>query len=117
MNKKLKITSIIATIFGIVVAVTLVLLGLAKINIGYVGLDYNAITANYTSTTVYEPGLYYIGVASQFIRIKFIPTILTLNINAYTSDYYSLNSKIITTYQLSSKDFTTLSTFYINFGE
>jgi hypothetical protein len=53
MNRKLKITCIISTVLGVVVALTLVLLGLAKINIGYVGLDYNIITANYTSTDVY----------------------------------------------------------------
>jgi len=53
MKKKLKIAAIITSVFGVVATLTLVLLGLGKINIGYIGLDYNLITANYTSTTVY----------------------------------------------------------------
>ena len=63
MNRKLKISLITFLILALVIAIPLIILSLARIDVGYVALSYDNIIANYSSAEVYGPGLYFIGVA------------------------------------------------------
>ena len=117
MNRKLKITLVVLVVVGLLVAIPLIILSFGRVDVGYVALAYDNILANYSSTAVYEPGMHFIGVARSFIRIKQSPTLLNVEVQTYTSDYFRLNSRIVVSYQIqNSRDFSALDNFYINFG-
>lgn len=100
------------------VAIPLIILSFGRIEVGYIALSYDNIIANYSSPEVYQPGMHFIGVARSFIRIKQSPTILKIDAQTYTSDYFRLNSKFVVTYQIqNATTFAALDNFYINFGE
>jgi hypothetical protein len=117
MNQKLRISLIVLSIIALMVAIPLIVLSFGRIEVGYIALSYDNIIANYSSALVYQPGMHFIGVARSFIRIRQSPTILKIDAQTYTSDYFRLNSKFVVTYQIkNATNFTNVDNFYINFG-
>ena len=100
MNHKLRISLIVLSIIALMVAIPLIVLSFGRIEVGYIALSYDNIIANYSSADVYQPGMHFIGVARSFIKIRQSPTILRVDAQTYTSDYFRLNSKFIVTYQI-----------------
>jgi hypothetical protein len=100
MNRKLMISLIVLGLIALMVAIPLIVLSFGRVEVGFIALSYDTIIANYSSPEVYQPGMHFIGVARSFIRIRQSPTILKINAQTYTSDYFRLNSKFIVTYQI-----------------
>lgn len=75
--------------------VILVLLGLGKIDLDESALNYNTITANYSDSTLYGPGLYWIGIANRFLRFKKNQQTLRFgNLSAFSSDFYKITANM-----------------------
>lgn len=90
-----------------------VLLGsLSRIQYEYYGLNYNHITANFSSDTIYSSGLYLIGPSNSFLQIPRTQRQLSLaNIHTYTNDFFPLEVSADFVYSLvlpSSGNFTFL---------
>ena len=73
-------------------------------------------SAVYAENKVYGPGLYWIGISNQFIRIKKNQQALSFqNITTFSSDFYSVTANIEANlfFNLDSSDiFQTTSKFY-----
>lgn len=80
MNRKLKISLVTMVVLALVIAVPLIVISFARVDVGWIALSYDNIIANYSSAEVFGPGLYFIGVARNFIRIRQIPTIINADI-------------------------------------
>lgn len=70
MNRKFRISLITLVVLSLLIAIPLIVLSFARVDVGFVALNYDSILANYTSAQVYGPGLYFIGVAKSFIRMR-----------------------------------------------
>jgi hypothetical protein len=121
MQKKYKRAIIVFSILSVVITIVLVLLGLGKIDLDEYALNYNTISASYADNLIYGPGLYWIGISNQFIRIKKNQQALLFhNLVTFSSDYYLVKANIQSNllFNLNSSDiFQTTSQFYELFGE
>jgi len=122
MQKKMKRGLIIGGVSLLVVAIILVLLGLARIELDQSALNYNMITANFSDSTLYGPGLYWIGIANQFLRFNKNQQILRFaNISTYSSDFYAVRANMEVTiqynFEASADPFASATNFLVLFGE
>lgn len=122
MQKKMKRGIIIGVISLLIVAITLTLLGLARIELDQSALNYNMITANFSDSSLYGPGLYWIGIANQFLRFNKNQQILRFaNISTYSSDFYAIRANMEVTiqynFEATADPFTSASDFLVLFAE
>lgn len=58
------------------------------------------ITANFSDSSLYGPGLYWIGIANKFLRFnKNQQTLHFSNISTYSSDFYAIRANMQVTIQ------------------
>ena len=72
------------------------------------------MTANYSDTQLYGPGLYWIGLSNRFIRFnKNQQTLRFNNLSAFSSDFYKITAYMEVTLQfnLSTDGFTVAMKF------
>jgi len=123
MQKKYKRALIISIVTILTITLILVLLGLAQIGLNECALNYNTIMANYSDTSVYGSGLYWIGLSNRFIRINKNQQILSYsNLSTFTTDFYALTASLEVSllYQFTNTsnasstvlDFNTVKNFY-----
>ena len=67
MRKKLILTSCLTITGIIIIASIMLIISFHRLSPEYYGLNYNSITANYSDNTVYEAGLYALGVSNYFL--------------------------------------------------
>jgi hypothetical protein len=121
MQKKYKRAIIITSVLLVLLALGLILGGLRQVSLDEYGLNYNTVMANYSSASVYGPGLYLIGVSNQFIRInKNQQTMAYKNLTTFTTDFYILTAYLEVSYLFNfstANQFSTLTAFYESFGD
>jgi hypothetical protein len=120
MQKKVK-RAIIATIVSLlVITLTLILLGLARVSLDQNALNYSTITAGYADSRLYGPGLYWIGIANRFLRFnKNQQTLRYSNMQTFSSDFYRVTANMEVTFQFNfqtNDSFNTASNFLTLFG-
>lgn len=100
MLKKHKRILIAVCVSVLLLTLLLLLLSLCRLYVGEYGLNYNAITASFSDSNVYEPGLYLIGIANSFLRVKSQEIIHLSNLTGYSSDFFQLNADFEITYSV-----------------
>lgn len=120
MQKKVKRALITTIVSLVVITLVLVLLGLARVNLDQNALNYSTITANYSDSRLYGPGLYWIGIANRFLRFnKNQQTLRYSNLQTFSSDFYRVTANMEVTFQFNfgnNDSFTAASNFLTLFG-
>lgn len=120
MQKKVKRALIITIVSLVVITLVLVLLGLARVSLDQNALNYSMITANYSDSRLYGPGLYWIGIANRFLRFNKNQQTLRYNdLQTFSSDFYQVTANMEVTFQFnftSNDSFTAASSFLALFG-